>query len=194
MNARLTLSSLLLLFFSCFLCGHLNAASTGTLTVKFGQTTEDSYKVTHPHAVKIGFNKDLKGNIYHEAPNSHKDVRKDIVFEDLENVFVLFDQNKNLIALQLQFKSDYFGILGPNLDKKYTMVTKKKSILGSKYMELYNDGVSIYLNTPHLFSNTSLLYIRTDDKEKLLKNIPNKRLEKESEILDFIVEKCFSPQ
>ncbi|WP_337263836.1 MULTISPECIES: hypothetical protein [unclassified Serratia (in: enterobacteria)] len=194
MNARLTLSSFLLLCFSCFVCGHLNAASTGTLTVKFGQTTEDSFKATHPNAVKVGFNNELKGNIYQEKPNSHKDVRRDIVFEGLEDVFVLFDQNKNLIALQLQFKSDYFGIIAPSLDKKYTMVTKKQSISGSNYLELYNDGVSIYLSKPAFFSDTALFFIKIDEKEKLLKSIPNSMLENEINILNYLVKKCFSPQ
>lgn len=194
MNARLTLSSFLLLFFSCFVCGHLNAASTGTLTVKFGQTTEDSFKATHPNAVKISFNNELKGNIYQEKPNSHKDVRRDIVFEGLEDVFVLFDQNKHLIALQLQFKSDYFGILAPSLGKKYSIITKKQSPLGSKYMELYNNGVSIYLSKPSFFSDTSLFFITIDAKEKLLKSIPNSMLDNENKILNYLVKKCFSPQ
>lgn len=194
MNVRFTLSSSLLFFLSCFFCGHSGAVGTGTLTVQFGQTTEDSFKVTHPNAVKVGFNHQLEGNIYQETPNSHKNVRKDYVFEDLENAFVLFDKNKNLIAMQLQFTSDYFGIISPSLDKKYTVVTKKQSIFGNKYLELYNDGVSIYLSTPSFFSGTSLVYITTDAKEKLLKNIPNNMLEDENNLLDFIVKKSFSLQ
>ncbi|MFZ1872517.1 MAG: hypothetical protein WAU54_07035 [Chania sp.] len=191
MNVRFFLNSLLLLSLSYLYCGDVSAVSTGTLTVRFGQTTEDSFKESHPNAVRIGFNKELNGNIYKESPNENKDVRRDIVFEDLGNVYVLFDQNKDLIALEMQFKSDYFGILSTTLTKKYNQVIKKQSLIGSNYMELYNDGVSIYLVTPSYFSNTSLFFVRTEEKEELLKTIPNKMLENESKILDFIVKKCF---
>ncbi|KFK95554.1 hypothetical protein IV04_03040 [Serratia sp. Ag1] len=144
--------------------------------------------------MNIGFNNLLKGNIYQENPNTHKDVRKDIVFEELENVLVLFDQSKNLLALQLQFKGNTFGILGSGLAKKYSTIKSKETLIGSKYLEMYNEGVSIYLIKPSIFSDTFLLYIRSEDKKKILKHAPSDLLEDGGRFLDFIAEKVFSPQ
>ncbi|WP_152562785.1 MULTISPECIES: hypothetical protein [unclassified Serratia (in: enterobacteria)] len=194
MTVRFFLSFFLLSSLSYLFCSNGVASSTGTLTVKFGQTTEDRFKQTHPNAVNIGFNNLLKGNIYQENPNTHKDVRKDIVFEELENVLVLFDQSKNLLALQLQFKGNTFGILGSGLAKKYSTIKSKETLIGSKYLEMYNEGVSIYLIKPSIFSDTFLLYIRSEDKKKILKHAPSDLLEDGGRFLDFIAEKVFSPQ
>lgn len=191
MKTGFYLSYLLVFISSCFFCGHLNAASTGTFTVKFGQTTEDTFRATHPEAINIGFNNNLKGNIYKEMPNDNRNVNKEINFENLKNVFILFDQNKNLIALYLYFESDDFSILSKILAKKYTTTVKKTSFIGSDYMELYNEGVSIYLMTPFIFSNTSLFYIRTDIKYKILKNTPKNILKDEGKTLSYLMEKSF---
>jgi hypothetical protein len=176
---------------NCFFCGHLSASSTGTLTVKFGQTTEDTFKVTHPEAVNVGFNHVLRGNIYKETPDNNKDKRSDIIFESTKDVFVLFDQNKGLTALQLQFKNDQFSVISAILAKKYTTIAKKTSFIGSDYMELYNAGVSIYLMDPFFFSNTSLFFIRTDVRNEILKSIPTDLLDDQVKVLNYLVGKSF---
>ncbi|CAI0755741.1 MULTISPECIES: hypothetical protein [Serratia] len=185
------LAYLFLVLTSFFFCEHLSAASTGTLTVKFGQTTEDTFKITHPEAVNVGFNSELKGNIYKETPDNNKDKRSDIVFESTKDVFVLFDENKNLAALHLQLKTDQFSVISAILAKKYTTAVKKTSFIGSDYMELYNAGVLIYLMDPFFFSNTSLFFIRTDVRNKILKNIPTNLLDDELKVLNYLVEKSF---
>lgn len=185
------LGYLFLFLFSAFFCGHLSAVSTGTLTVKFGQTTEDTFKITHPEAVNVGFNSELKGNIYKETPDNNKDKRSDIVFESTKDVFVLFDENKNLAALHLQLKTDQFSVISTILAKKYTTAVKKTSFIGSDYMELYNAGVLIYLMDPFFFSNTSLFFIRADVRNKILKNIPTNLLDDDFKVLNYLVEKSF---
>ncbi|RDL19743.1 hypothetical protein [Serratia fonticola] len=185
------LAYLFLVLTSFFFSEHLSAASTGTLTVKFGQTTEDTFKITHPEAVNVGFNSELKGNIYKETPNNNKDKRSDIVFESTKDVFVLFDENKNLAALHLQLKTDQFSVISAILAKKYTTAVKKTSFIGSDYMELYNADVLIYLMDPFFFSNTSLFFIRTDVRNKILKNIPTNLLDDELKVLNYLVEKSF---
>lgn len=191
MNINFFSNYLLLLLSSCFFCGHLNAASTGTLTIKFGQTTEDTFKATHPEAVKVGVNDTLEGNIYKEMPNNNKEVNREIIFEGLKNVLIMFDKNKNLAVLYLEFKGDYFGIFSKLFAKKYTTGVKKTSFLGGNYMEFSNDGVSIYLTTPYFFSNTSLLFIRTDVRDEILKKIPKPILKNEDETLDYILASSF---
>ena len=185
------LAYLFLVLTSFFFSEHLSAASTGTLTVKFDQTTEDTFKITHPEAVNVGFNSELKGNIYKETPDNNKDKRSDIVFESTKDVFVLFDENKNLAALHLQLKTDQFSVISTILAKKYTTAVKKTSFIGSDYMELYNAGVLIYLMDPFFFSNTSLFFIRTDVRNKILKNIPTNLLDDELKVLNYLVEKSF---
>ncbi|MBC3252064.1 hypothetical protein BFS14_02675 [Serratia fonticola] len=185
------LGYLFLFLTSSFFCGHLSAASTGTLTVKFGQTTEDMFKATHPEAVNVGVNSELGGNIYKETPDNNKDKRSDIVFESTKDVFVLFDKNKNLTALHLQLKTDQFSVISAILAKKYTTAVKKTSFIGSDYMELYNGGVSIYLMDPFFFSNTSIFFIRTDVRNEILKKIPTNLIEDEVKVLNYLVEKSF---
>ncbi|CAM4195071.1 hypothetical protein [Serratia silvae] len=185
------LGYLFLVLTSSFFCGNLSAVSTGTLTVKFGQTTEDTFKATHPEAVNVGFNNELRGNIYKETPDNNKDKRSDIIFESTKDVFVLFDQNKNLSALQLQFKNDQFSLISAILASKYTTTIKKTSFIGSDYMELYNGGVSIYLMDPFFHSNTSLFFIRTDVRNEILKNIPTKMLNDEIDVLNYLVKRSF---
>ncbi|WP_447874057.1 hypothetical protein, partial [Serratia fonticola] len=79
----------------------------------------------------------------------------------------------------------------PILAKKYTTAVKKTSFIGSDYMELYNAGVLIYLMDPFFFSNTSLFFIRTDVRNKILKNIPTNLLDDELKVLNYLVEKSF---
>lgn len=184
-------SYLFLLVSSYFFCSHLSAASTGTLTVRFGQTTEDTFKASHPEAVNVGFNNELRGNIYKEMPNDNKEVRKDIIFETIQTVFVLFDQNQNLIALHLQFNQDQFSVISSILTKKYTTTVKKTSFIGGEYIEMVNEGVSIYLMRPFFFSNTSLFYIKTDVKNEILKSTSTDLLKDENEMLNYIVKICF---
>ncbi|MFC0225176.1 hypothetical protein [Serratia aquatilis] len=193
MNISYFLSYLSLFLSICFYCSHSYASNPGTLTVKFGQTTEDMFKATHPYAESVGVNKELGGNIYKEMPNENKEVNKDIVHEDLKSVFILFDQNKSLTALQLQFKNDCFSILSKFMEKKYSVIVKKTSLFGSNYMELYHDRVAIYLITPSFFSETSLLYIATDVRDEILKNLPKATLEDERETLNAILERSFTP-
>ncbi|WP_447882088.1 hypothetical protein [Serratia fonticola] len=185
------LGYLFLVLTSSFFCGNLSAVSTGTLTVKFGQTTEDTFKATHPEAVNVGYNNELRGNIYKETPDNNKDKRSDIIFESTKDVFVLFDQNQNLTALRLQFKNDQFSIISAILAKKYTTTAKKTSFIGSDYMELYNDGVSIYLMDPFFYSNTSLSFIRTDIRNEILKNLPSEMLNDDINVLNYLVERSF---
>lgn len=185
------LGYLFLVLTSSFFSGNLSAVSTGTLTVKFGQTTEDTFKATHPEAVNVGYNNELRGNIYKETPDNNKDKRSDIIFESTKDVFVLFDQNQNLTALRLQFKNDQFSIISAILAKKYTTTAKKTSFIGSDYMELYNDGVSIYLMDPFFYSNTSLFFIRTDIRNEILKNLPSEMLNDEINVLNYLVERSF---
>ncbi|HGM5488654.1 TPA: hypothetical protein ACKP1B_000232 [Serratia fonticola] len=185
------LGCLVLFLSSQLLCVSLSAASTGTLTVRFGQTTEDTFKVTHPEAVKVGFNQDLKGTIYKETPDNNQDKRPDIIFDSVNDAYILFDQNKHLIALQLRFKNDQFHILSAILAKKYTTAIKKTSFIGSDYMEFYNEGVSIYLMDPFLFSSTSLFFIRTDVRNEILKTIPDGMLDDEIKVLNYLVRKSF---
>lgn len=54
------------------------------------------------------------------------------------------------------------------------------------------EGVSIYLMQLYFFSNTSLLYIRTDVKDKVLTAAPEDILGDEEETLDYIVQRSFS--
>ncbi|MFT2791614.1 hypothetical protein ACMV5I_16310 [Serratia sp. T13T92] len=185
------LGYLFLVLTSPFFCGHLSAASTGTLTVKFGQTTEDTFKATHPEAVNVGFNNELRGNIYKETPDNNMDKRSDIIFESTKDVFTLFDQNKNLVALHLEFKNDQFSVISAILAKKYTTIAKKISFIGSDYLELYNAGVYIYLMDPFFFSNTSLLFIRTDVRNKILKKAPSDLLDNKVKVLNYLVERSF---
>ncbi|ALX94405.1 hypothetical protein AV650_12935 [Serratia fonticola] len=185
------LAYLFLVLTSFFFCEHLSAASTGTLTVKFGQTTEDTFKATHPDAVNVGYNNELRGNIYKETPDNNKDKRSNIIFESTKDVFILFDQNKNLSALQIQFKNDQFSLISAILASKYTTSVKRTSLIGSDYMELYNDGVSIYLMDPFFYSNTSLFFIRTDIRNKILKDLPTKMLNDDIDILNYLVERSF---
>ncbi|HHQ6574886.1 TPA: hypothetical protein ACSTLY_003772 [Serratia fonticola] len=185
------LGYLFLVLTSSFFCGSLSAVSTGTLTVKFGQTTEDSFKATHPEAVNVGYNNELKGNIYKETPDNNKDKRSSIIFESTKDVFVLFDQNKNLSALQLQFKNDQFGLISAILASKYTTTVKKTPFVGTDYMELYNEGVSIYLMDPIFYSNTSLFFIRTDIRNKILKDLPTEMLNDDIDVLNYLVERSF---
>ncbi|QXN62330.1 hypothetical protein [Serratia fonticola] len=185
------LSYLFLVLTSSFFCGNLSAVSTGTLTVKFGQTTEDTFKATHPEAVMWGYNNELKGNIYKETPDKNKDKRSNIIFESTKEVFVLFDQNKKLSALRIQFKNDQFSLISAILASKYTTSVKRTSLIGSDYMELYNDGVSIYLMDPFFYSNTSLFFIRTDIRNKILKDLPTKMLNDDIDILNYLVERSF---
>ncbi|MDQ9127803.1 hypothetical protein RDT67_15365 [Serratia fonticola] len=185
------LGYLFLVLTSSFFCGNLSAVSTGTLTVKFGQTTEDTFKATHPEAVNVGYNNELRGNIYKETPDNNKDKRSNIIFESIKDVFVLFDQNKNLSALQLQFKNDQFSLISAILASKYATVVKKTPLIGSDYMELYNDGVSIYLMDPFFYSNTSLFFIKTDIRDKILKNLPSEMLNNEIKVLNYLVERSF---
>ncbi|WP_025120392.1 MULTISPECIES: hypothetical protein [unclassified Serratia (in: enterobacteria)] len=192
MNMRFFSSYLIVFLSSYFFCSHLSAASTGTLTIKFGQTTEDTFTSTHPEAVKVGVNDALGGNIYKEMPNDNKEVNREIVFEGLKNVLILFDKNKALTALQLEFKGDYFGMLSKLLAKKYTAGIKKTSFIGSSYMALSNEGVSIYLMRSYFFSNTSLLFIKTKVKDEILTTAPEDILGDEEETLDYIVQRSFS--
>jgi hypothetical protein len=185
------LSYLFLVLTSTFFCGNLSAVSTGTLTVKFGQTTEDTFKTTHPEAVNVGYNNELKGNIYKETPDNNKDKRSNIIFESTKDVFVLFDQNKNLSALQIQFKNDQFSLISAILASKYTTSVKRTPLIGSDYMELYNDGVSIYLMNPFFYSNTSLFFIRTDIRNEILKDLPTQMLNDDIDILNYLVERSF---
>jgi hypothetical protein len=185
------LANLVLVLTSYFFCGHLIAASTGTLTVKFDQTTEDTFKATHPEAVNVGFNNELRGNIYKETPDNNQDKRSDIIFESTKDVLVLFDQNKNLSALHLQFKNDQFSIISSILAKKYTTAVKKTSFIGSDYMELYNAGVSIYLMDPFFFPSTSLFFIRSDVRNKILKDAPADMLNDHIKLLNYLVERSF---
>ncbi|WP_411752963.1 hypothetical protein [Serratia sp. (in: enterobacteria)] len=186
------LGYLFLVLTSPFFCGHLSAASTGTLTVKFGQTTEDMFKATHSEAVNVGFNNELRGNIYKETPDNNKDKRSDIIFESIKDVFTLFDQNKNLAALHLEFKNDQFSVLSAILAKKYTTIAKNISFVGSDYLELHNTGVYIYLMDPFFFSNTSLFFIRNDVRNKLLKSIPADLLDDKVKVLNYLMERSFS--
>lgn len=186
MNSRFFLTPTLLFAANLFFCGVSTAASTGTLTLRFGQTTEGSFEIAHPDAVKVGINKVLNGAIYQMAES-------DLLFDGTKHAFVLFDHNENLVAIYSQFKSNFFAILGTGLAKKYTTIINKKSIIGGGYLELYNEGVSIYLLTPSFFSGTSLLYIKSDIKERFLENISPKVLEDEGDMLDLLVKKCFSP-
>ncbi|MFZ1874527.1 MAG: hypothetical protein WAU54_17365 [Chania sp.] len=192
MDAKFLLSLFMFSLLNCLLCHDVNATATGTITIKFGQTTEDTYKKAHPTAVKIGFNNILKGNIYRETPNSNKEVRKDIVPEDLEIAFVLFDENKDLVALQLKFRNDIFGMARSVLPKKYTLLTEKTTISGTKYIELFNEGVFIYFITPSYFSGSTLFFIRSDSKEKILQKVPKSLFENENQFLDFVADKCFT--
>lgn len=49
--------------------------------MKFGQTTEDTFKATHPEAVNVGYNNELRGNIYKETPDNNKDKRSNIILK-----------------------------------------------------------------------------------------------------------------
>jgi len=178
---------------SCLFCPDAGAAKTGTITIKFGQTTEDTFKKIHPRAVNVGFNKTLKGNIYLLTPNLNDDVRKDIVPEDLEKVSLLFDENKGLVAMQLKFNEDSFSVGRFALIKKYSLITEKKTIFGTKYIELYNEGVFIYFITPSYFSGSTLFFIRSDSKEKILQKAPERLLGNERKLLEFMADKCFTP-
>ncbi|MFC0225703.1 hypothetical protein [Serratia aquatilis] len=193
MGAKFILSLFLFSLLSFLSCHDAGAAKTGTITVKFGETTEDTFKKTHPTSVKVGFNKALKGNIYQEMPNLSEEVRKDIVPEDLEKVSVLFDENKDLVALQLKFNEDGFSVGRFALVKKYAVITEGKTIFGTKYIELYNEDVYIYLITPSYFSGSTLFFIRSDSKEKILRNAPKRILENKDELLEFMEDKCFTP-
>ncbi|GKX53102.1 hypothetical protein [Budvicia aquatica] len=181
------LSVLLLLSSSCFFSGSLSAAETGTLTVRFGHTTEDTFKARHPDAINRGFNENLKGTIYQISYQVSPDS---FHFDGMKNAFILFGQNKNLMAIHIQFDGDYSGIVGAFLAKKYTAVINKKPLIGTRYMELYNKGVSIYMRT-RLFSNTSVFYITIDEKNKILENTPTNSISDENELLDFLIEQCF---
>ena len=185
------LGYLFLVLIGSFFCGSLSAVSTGTLTVKFGQTTEDSFKATHPEAVNVGYNNELKGNIYKETPDNNKDKRSSIIFESTKDVFVLFDQYKNLSALQLQFKNDQFGLISAILASKYTTTVKKTPFIGTDYMELYNEGVSIYLMDPIFYSKTSLFFIRTDIRNKILKDLSTEMFNDDIDVLNYLVERIF---
>ncbi|OMQ24392.1 hypothetical protein [Serratia oryzae] len=193
MGTKFILNLFFFSFLSCLFCPDARATKTGTITIKFGETTEDTFKKIHPSAVKIGFNKALKGNIYLLTPNLNKDVRKDIVPEDLDKVLLLFDESKNLVALQLKFIKDSFGLGSSVLAKKYAVITEEKTIFGTKYIELYNEGVFIYLITPSYFSGSTLFFIRSDSKEYILKKAPESLLMNEVKFLDFMADKCFTP-
>jgi hypothetical protein len=58
-------------------------------------------------------------------------------------------------------------------------------------MELYNDGVSIYLMDPIFYSNTSLFFIRTDIRNKILKDLPTEILNDDIDVLNYLVERSF---
>ncbi|MBL5825940.1 hypothetical protein [Serratia fonticola] len=184
MNVRALLYLLLVFSSSCFYCGISSAAGTGTNTVRFGQTTEDTFRAGHPNAAKVGFNPGVKGNIYQVSPD-------EFVFDGMKNAFILFDQNKTLIAMYIGFDGDYFSMISAIFSRKYTTIKNEKTFYGSSYMESQNEGVSIYLTTPFLFSDTSIFYIKNDEKEKLLTKNPDKRLGSASEMLDYLVEQCF---
>ncbi|MHA7846520.1 hypothetical protein [Serratia sp. D1N4] len=193
MGTKFILSLLLFSLLSCLFCPDAGAAKTGTITIKFGETTEDAFKKIHPRSVKVGFNKVLKGNIYLLTPNLNDDVRKDIVPEDLDKVLVLFDESKNLVALQLKFRKDSFGLGSSVLAKKYAVIAEKNTIFGTKYIGLYNEGVFIYLITPFYFSGSTLFFIRSDSKENILQKAPESLLINEVKLLDFMADKCFTP-
>lgn len=179
--------SALLILSSSFFARHLSAVETGTLTIKFGKTTEDTFKAKHPDAINLGFNNNLKATIYQV---SHQVSPNSFHFDGMKNVFILFGQNKNLIAIHTQFDGDYSSLAGGFLAKKYTLIISKKYFLGTHYMELYNKGVSIYMKTP-LLSNTSIFYITLNEKNKILKNIPASSIGTDIEILDFLIHQCF---
>ncbi len=174
---------LLYLSLTLLLCSELNAA-TRAFGITFAKATEDSLKYQYPDMIKNGSNRELNGTIY--EINSG-----DFMFDGVRKIYVLFDQQKKLIAFLAINKAGNSGLIRAGLAKKYKVILNYKSLIGSRYMELYNEGVSIYLISPLFSLNSLLLYIRTDMRDKILKNLPEETLQSESDTMHSLVEHVF---
>lgn len=159
--------------FFLFLCLSLNlllynklSADINVLGMTFGKTTEESAKNRYPEMIKLRQNKLLDGTIY-EIDS------KTFGFDGVKKIYILFDKRKSLIAMLLINKPGNFGLINATLSKKYKVILNYKTLIGSRYIEMYHDSVYIYLISSFFLPTSSSLYIKEDIRDKILGDAAN---------------------
>ncbi len=98
-----------------------------------------------------GINKWSKGETYSLSP-------KEIQFEGLEKVLVLFDKDEKLVAVTAILQKTSFNCVLKMLQDKYTLIDKNIPFVSEKFAVFSDAEVQIELDAPHIGFEMKITY------------------------------------
>jgi hypothetical protein len=122
--------------------------------LQIGQTTikevQNKFKVKY-----AGINKYSQGKMFYLNP-------KDLNFDGLEEVLLIFSKDKKLLAVLLQIQKSRFDDIFNLLNSKYKLLNKRIPFVGNKEAKFINGNTEIILYAPHMSFDMKLYYIDKD--------------------------------
>lgn len=143
---KVILSLLLVLLFETVLFA--NPAPFGLEIGKISiEETKAKYSIEY-----VGINEWNNGEMYTIDP-------KDLEFEGLESVTLIFGEDQRLQALLATLPNSKFNALFASLKKKYKLISSNIPFVGDTSAKFTNENTEIILNAPHMSFEMDMNYM-----------------------------------